>query len=71
MESKIEKPKEKRYPRLMVNRCENFIVLFSRDQVGTVVNIEHSSIHSIGDYSEKWLMSEFIDFFHTVVLSNQ
>lgn len=58
---------KKDYPKLMKHREADYVVLFIVEDGGTVVYTDGEH-HSIGDYSEDWLMEEFIDFNGSVIL---
>lgn len=59
----------KEYCGVMLDKM-NFIVLFTEDKVGTVVESENSP-HHIGYYCEYWHVPDFKPFTGTVELSNQ
>ncbi len=70
MESKIKKRvKEIVYPKVFQHGQEEFVVLFIRSGVGTVVNTGISLI-ALGKYCESWDMRDFIPFNDVVILEN-
>mgnify|MGYP001110060786 CR=1 FL=1 len=61
----------KAYPKLRISR-DNYIVLFSNPQQGTVISIEEESgIDKIGDHSTNWDPEYFRDFKGSITLTNE
>ena len=57
------------FPKLMISRHDNSIVLFKKQCCGTVLKSgTHSSL--IGYYSENWDMIAFTDFYDAITLKN-
>jgi hypothetical protein len=57
------------FPKLMISKHENSIVLFKKQKCGTVLKSgTHSSL--IGYYSENWDMNAFTDFYEAITLQN-
>ena len=62
------------FPCLGMCKYSGYIVLFTADKVGFIVNIEKAtsdqSHSSIGDHSNNWAMNQFVKFLGKVELSN-
>ena len=61
--------KNKTYPKLMISTKTDTIVLMVRHSEGFIVHDNHS-VKPIGDYSETWIMNNFVDYNGVVELSN-
>jgi len=68
VENKEESPAK--FPKLMISKNDESIVLFTRDRVGTVVfNIFGG--YFIGEHKTDWNITTFKDFEGSVSLSNK
>lgn len=69
--SSILSPSEhNNYPKLMINKTLNTIVLFTRSCEGTVVHVNGNSCHKLGFFATDWDMSEFNFYPGIITLSN-
>lgn len=69
MESKmVEVNKEKPYPKLMINKAKDIVVLFSKSGCGQVV-YSTSLAFTVGEYSDGWRDSYYEDFHGTITLT--
>lgn len=75
MKSKVKLTEAKlKFPKLMINKQYDFIVLFERIKEGVVLftnekNQDFPSYH-IGHYSAHWIMDRFEDFNGKLTLKN-
>lgn len=68
--SETNKDGKTEYPKLMCHRKHEFIVLFTNDRWGIIVNCEKcSKTFPVGYYGD-WLISSFKEFYGKVTLSN-
>jgi hypothetical protein len=66
---KTNKEPRKNFPKLMTSRHTGSVVLFTKKGVGTVVHTGTSN-NVMGDVSQDWDMSAFVDFNGSVCLEN-
>ena len=69
IESKMDqKAAEKDFPKLMIDKSNNCVVLFSQKECGQVVH-SISGMYPVGRYLESWCMPNFCDFHGTITLT--
>lgn len=71
MKSKVKNSKKVKgkYPKLMSNTTDGFVVLFKEPYNGVVIANETSQ-HELGYSSDRWLMEYFEEFNGKVILEN-
>jgi hypothetical protein len=68
IQSKISKEvKESSFPKLMIHKSRDYIVLFRAERIGVVLLDDGN----IGIYDDNWKMSEFTDYHGEITLSNK
>lgn len=58
------------FPKLMEGECGS-VVLFEKEQCGTMIVKGDNNRYEIGTHRTDWVMSWFIDFTGTITLSNE
>lgn len=59
------------FPKLMIHKPSNMVVLFSRKSMGMVVNAGNTEgSWGVGVYADDFIMGSFSDYHGSVVLSN-
>lgn len=59
------------FPKLMIAAHTNRVVMFSKKNVGMVIQYDAGSMcEGVGYYSESWVMEDFTDYRGTVEICN-
>lgn len=55
---------EKEFPKLMINKNDDFLVLFSEVKKGTIISLGRcsSNFYTVGEYRKDFYMHNFVDF---------
>ena len=67
---KGEEPKELEYPKLMISKLNNTIILFSKKREGTVIKSGSDGLDITGVYGVDWYSENFKNYTGEITLSN-
>lgn len=72
MKSTVERKEiSPEYPKLMISKASNLVVLFEGSSSGTVVSNGSSDKWAIGEYTSSWDMTGFAIFHGKVTLESE
>lgn len=59
------------YPILLIDKEEEFVVLFEGEDEGMVVYADYGADYEVGHYSADWCMGDFMKYEGKIELSNE
>jgi len=72
MTSRISVRDNNLYPKLMISKNTNTIVLFENDGNGVVVYVDDNcDVHKLGEFNDEWIMSSFLPWNGTILLTEE
>ena len=68
--NKVKNTEEKTFPKLMLCRMTNIIVLMAENGHGTII-VANEELERVGKYSTSFIMGRFVDYNEEITIKNK